>query len=76
TKEKVKTLALKAKITKDQTSDDSDSLILRTSARVIGLDAEINLVMMVIDSVKATVIALETKVVKDQNKRELATIAE
>ncbi|GJX27475.1 retrovirus-related pol polyprotein from transposon TNT 1-94 [Tanacetum coccineum] len=54
TKEKVKSLALKAKFTREKTSDDSD---------------------MVIDSIKAIVIALETKAVESKDKREFATIA-
>ncbi|GJZ86912.1 hypothetical protein Tco_0658522 [Tanacetum coccineum] len=44
TKEKVKCLALKAKVTREETSDDND--------RVIGSDVEIDLAIVVIDSEK------------------------
>nr|GEU35835.1 UBN2 domain-containing protein [Tanacetum cinerariifolium] len=44
-------------------------------ARVIDSDKGIDLVMALIDSVKATIIALRIKVVKAQSKKELATIA-
>nr|GEV76607.1 hypothetical protein [Tanacetum cinerariifolium] len=93
TTKEVKSLALKAKVTREQTSNDSDSqggsdedvdeeeeaeafnLIARNFPRVIGSDAKINLEMKVINSVKAVVIALATKVVKAQSKKELVTIA-
>ncbi|GJZ50619.1 hypothetical protein Tco_0604809 [Tanacetum coccineum] len=84
TKEKVKSLALEAKVTREQTSNDSDSqdggdedieeeeevkafnLIARNFYKVLfrkglSLDAEIDLVMAVINLVKAIVIALGTK---------------
>ncbi|GKD21705.1 hypothetical protein Tco_1223408 [Tanacetum coccineum] len=61
TKEKVNSLALKAKVTREQTSDDSDSLG--------GSDEDVG-------SEEAAVIVLETKKVKAQNKREFATITE
>ncbi|GJW11527.1 hypothetical protein Tco_1577354 [Tanacetum coccineum] len=57
-KEKVKSLALKAKVTRE----------------LIGSDTKINLAMEEIDSVKAAVIPLGTKLVKARSKKELATI--
>nr|GEY88388.1 RNA-directed DNA polymerase, eukaryota [Tanacetum cinerariifolium] len=56
TKDKVKTLALKVKVTRDQISADSDS-----QDRSDEDDEEVDLVMAKIDSVKATEIALGTK---------------
>ncbi|GJS89923.1 hypothetical protein Tco_0772559 [Tanacetum coccineum] len=98
TKEKVKSLALKAKVTREQTSDDSDSqdgsdedvdeeeeveafnLMARNFRKFFHkgnrLDAEIDLAIEVIDSVKAAIIALGTKVVKARSKKELTTIVE
>ncbi|GJU92221.1 hypothetical protein Tco_1304644 [Tanacetum coccineum] len=87
TKEKVKSLALKAKVTREQTSDDSDSqggsdeyifwlgTSASSSARVISSEEKIDLVMEVIDLVKAAVIDLRTKVVKARSQKGLPTIA-
>ncbi|GKC73712.1 hypothetical protein Tco_1119595 [Tanacetum coccineum] len=66
TKEKVKSLALKAKVTREQTSDDSDSQ---------GVSAAIDFVMVPIGLLETVEIALGTKSVKAQNKKEFATIA-
>ncbi|GJW02967.1 retrovirus-related pol polyprotein from transposon TNT 1-94 [Tanacetum coccineum] len=68
TKEKVKSLALKAKVTREQTSDDSDS-------QGESLDEVIDLVMVEIGLEKAAVATLETKVEKARNQREHAIIA-
>ncbi|GJS96230.1 UBN2 domain-containing protein [Tanacetum coccineum] len=57
TKEKVNSLALKDKVTREQTSDDSDSQ--GGSDEDVGV--EINLVIVVLGSKEAAVIALETK---------------
>nr|GEV46441.1 zf-CCHC domain-containing protein/DUF4219 domain-containing protein/UBN2 domain-containing protein [Tanacetum cinerariifolium] len=59
TKEKVKSLALKAKVTREQTSDDSDSQRGKVE----------------IDSVKAAIMVLGTKVVKARSQKGLAIIA-
>nr|GEW22918.1 hypothetical protein [Tanacetum cinerariifolium] len=56
TKEKVKSLALKAKVTREQTSDDNDSVA-------------IDLVMVPIDSKEAVEMVLETK--EDDQKKQL-----
>ncbi|GJZ39306.1 zf-CCHC domain-containing protein [Tanacetum coccineum] len=87
TKEKVKSLALKAKVTREQTSDDSDSqdgndedvdeeeeaeafnLMAKNFRKGNRFGRRINLEMKVIDSEKATVIALGTKVVKARSKK-------
>nr|GEU53171.1 zf-CCHC domain-containing protein/UBN2 domain-containing protein [Tanacetum cinerariifolium] len=68
TKEKVKSLALKAKVTRDQTSNDSDS------QWVIGSNTKIVLLVVVIDLEKAIIIALGTKVVKALSQRRIVTI--
>ncbi|GJW41527.1 hypothetical protein Tco_0067372 [Tanacetum coccineum] len=74
TKEKVKSLALKAKVTREQTSDDSDSQgesdedIAEEEAEAFNFLAR--------NFHKFFRKALETKVVKAQSQREHATIAE
>ncbi|GKB61488.1 hypothetical protein Tco_0917674 [Tanacetum coccineum] len=68
TKEKVRSLAIKAKVTREQTSDDSDSQG-GNSGTVI------NLAMRLIDLEEAAEMALETKEVKTQDKGKIATIA-
>ncbi|GJX71933.1 hypothetical protein Tco_0309104 [Tanacetum coccineum] len=75
TKEKVRSLALKAKVTWDQTSNDSDSQ--EGSDEDIDEEEaeEFNLLARNFCLENATVIALETKVVKARSKNELATIA-
>ncbi|GJX80241.1 hypothetical protein Tco_0328390 [Tanacetum coccineum] len=97
TKEKVKSLALKAKVTWKQTGDDRDSqgrsdedayeeeeeeakhfiywlgTSQNSSVRETDSDAEIDLVMVVIDSVKAAIMV--SKVVKAQSQKGLAIIA-
>nr|GEX09014.1 zf-CCHC domain-containing protein/UBN2 domain-containing protein [Tanacetum cinerariifolium] len=60
TKEKVKSLALKAKVTREQTSDDSDSQEGKMAA---------------INSEEAVEVVLKTNEVKAQDKGEVATIA-
>ncbi|GKD54391.1 hypothetical protein Tco_1287778 [Tanacetum coccineum] len=92
---KVKSLALKAKVTRKQTGDDRDSqggsdedadeeeeakhLIYwlgtseNSSARETDSDTEIDLVMVVIDSVKAAIMV--SKVVKARSQKGLAIIA-
>ncbi|GKG09038.1 hypothetical protein Tco_0334870, partial [Tanacetum coccineum] len=73
--EKVKSLALKAKVTRDQTSDDSDSQG-GSDEDVDEEEAEaFNLLARNFRLENATVIALVTKVVKARSKNELATIA-
>ncbi|GKC17035.1 hypothetical protein Tco_1013817 [Tanacetum coccineum] len=68
TKEKVRSLAIKAKVTREQTSDDSDSQGGNSGA-------VINSAMRLIDLEEAMEMALETKEVKAQDKGEIATIA-
>ncbi|GJZ38147.1 hypothetical protein Tco_0584338 [Tanacetum coccineum] len=96
TKEKVKSLALKAKVTREQTSDDSDSQgvsdedVDKEEAEAFNLmagnfhkffrkdiysGATIDFVMVPIGLEETTEIALGTKSMKAQNKREFATIA-
>nr|GEW24221.1 hypothetical protein [Tanacetum cinerariifolium] len=78
TKEKVKSLALKVKVTRKQTSDYSD----RQGGSDEDVDDEeeedeaLNLMTKNFRLEEAAEIALETKVVKTQNKKELDTIAE
>ncbi|GJX11454.1 hypothetical protein Tco_0201313, partial [Tanacetum coccineum] len=67
TKEKVKSLALKAKVTRKQTSDDSES---QGDSGV-----EIDSVIRLIDLEEATVIVSRTKEVKSLDKGEVVTIA-
>ncbi|GKF30186.1 hypothetical protein Tco_0096528 [Tanacetum coccineum] len=96
TKEKVKSLALKTKVTREQTSDDSDSQGVSDEdvdkeeaeafnlmagnfhkffRKVIYSGAAIDFVIVPIGLEETTEIALGTKSVKAQNKREFATIA-
>nr|GEU59538.1 hypothetical protein [Tanacetum cinerariifolium] len=69
TKENVKSLALKAKATREQTRT-----FVSSSTRVIDSNVEIDLVMVLIGSEKAAIIALETKAVKAQDKMEFSII--
>ncbi|GJX88262.1 hypothetical protein Tco_0340276 [Tanacetum coccineum] len=74
TKEKVKSLALNAKVTMEQTSDDSDS----KKGSDDDVDKEeagvFNLIAMNFYSKEATVITSGTKEVKAHNKSEVSTI--
>ncbi|GJV90267.1 hypothetical protein Tco_1538080 [Tanacetum coccineum] len=74
TKEKVKSLALKAKVTRDQTSDDSDSQ--EESDKDIDEEEAEAYNLLARNFRKAVEIASKTKVVKAQRKREHAKIAE
>nr|GEW72361.1 zf-CCHC domain-containing protein/UBN2 domain-containing protein [Tanacetum cinerariifolium] len=71
TKEKVKSLALKAKVTREQTSDDKEEVtktLMKNNLKVINSEVEIN-------SVKAAIMVLGTKVVKARSQKGLPIIA-
>ncbi|GKA25254.1 hypothetical protein Tco_0711363, partial [Tanacetum coccineum] len=77
TKGKLKSLSLKANVTREQTSDDSDSQ--GGSDEHIDEEEEaeaFNLMARDFCLEEVAEIALETKVAKAQDKKELATIAE
>ncbi|GKB86188.1 hypothetical protein Tco_0958460 [Tanacetum coccineum] len=69
TKEKAKSLALKAKVTREQTSDDSDSQGGNSS---VAIDSATRL----IDLAEVAEIVLGIKEMKAQDKSEVSTIAE
>ncbi|GKB86920.1 hypothetical protein Tco_0959192 [Tanacetum coccineum] len=69
TKEKAKSLALKAKVTREQTSDDNDSQG-ESDEDVIDLEVVIDSETKLIGSEEDTVITLRTKEVKAQDKSE------
>ncbi|GKC76708.1 hypothetical protein Tco_1127482 [Tanacetum coccineum] len=74
TKEKAKSLALKAKVTREQTSDDNDSQG-ESDEDVIDLEVVIDSETKLIGSEEDTVITLRTKEVKAQDKSEVSTFA-
>nr|GFC85844.1 UBN2 domain-containing protein [Tanacetum cinerariifolium] len=76
TKEKVKYLALKAKVTKEQTSNDSDSQGGNSSSRIIDPDVAIDLVTVLRYLKEVAEMVLEKKEVNAQDKGEIAAIVE
>ncbi|GKC45387.1 hypothetical protein Tco_1063109 [Tanacetum coccineum] len=71
-KEKVKSLALKAKVTRDQTSDDSDSQGGSDGEEAMEKKPKHSICWL---GTSAAVTTLETKVAKSRSQREHATIA-
>nr|GEY42988.1 UBN2 domain-containing protein [Tanacetum cinerariifolium] len=74
TKEKFKSLALKAKVTREQTSDNSDSQG-GSDEDIYDSGVAIDMVMVPIGLEEVAKTAVGTKMVKAQDKKEFATIA-